>query len=137
VNNSPDTTASTEPVDDRISATGTATLVDDAVETETAADQPQTSPVRGPRDYGFPTGAFAAGSDPWTYVAIMGGQTTKVRYESGQVVGDALNSVVQCGELTLRRGDGRVVTVNGRRAPLDQSLEPNSVVQVTSPVSNG
>ncbi len=69
--------------------------------------------------------------EQWVQLAVMGRDITTLDFTPGMTVGEVIAGTGQ------QVGRGTVVTVNGRPAGADQVLEPNSVVQITSRVSNG
>ncbi len=67
----------------------------------------------------------------WVQVAVLGGDLHQLDYASDMTVANAL----ACANVRVKQG--LMVQVNGREAQLDEVLEPNSVVQVTTKVMNG
>jgi len=68
---------------------------------------------------------------PWVQVVVLGGDVHRLDYEPGMTVQQVLEAA------NLNPQEGQVVTINGAPAGLDQTIEPNSVVQLTSKVNNG
>lgn len=71
-------------------------------------------------------------TNQWVQVAVLGGDVHTIDLTEPKTVNQVL------GEAGLELGQGQVVTVNG--APVtdfEQTLEPNTVVNVVSAVKNG
>lgn len=67
----------------------------------------------------------------WVSLVVLGGDERRLDYVAGMTVAQALEQA----DMQLERG--QVITVNGRPADGAQTIEPGSVVQLTSRVKNG